>query len=148
MTLFVHPVPPKHLDHFLLGGIVGGVVVRNGPGIYGLEGRTLIFTAPVGVVTFAPAVGEAMTPLAIKAQIEADIPALLVTFIEGSLAINLAAPALGIALSPAGTANPYLGFDTLAATEGTYYNPPGGGVPELVSIKQISGGFIQVITDE
>ena len=151
MTLQVHKVHHSDLEHFLLGGIMGAVVVKNSPGISGLVGKTLNFTAPVGVVTFV-----APDPLpvfddvneSLKLRIETDVAALRVTFPGGRLAINLAVPGTGVALANTGTANPLLGFSTATATAGTYYNPPGGGAPELVSVGQIGDGYLQVITDE
>ena len=148
MTLRVHRVHHSGLKHFLQGGILGGMILGNNAGYY-LDAKTLNFTAPAGAVVFAAAHPTApLTPLEIKAQIEAAIAALRVTFPGGSIGINLAAPAVGVVLANTGTANTTLGFGSAVPTTGVFYNPPGGGAPELVSVNQIGDGYLQVITEE
>ena len=153
MTLRVHNMHHSRLEHFLQGGIIGSSM-KGPPGVankaFDLVGKTLIFTAPAGVVTFvAPAPpASLLSPQDVKAQIEAQIAALKVTFPGHSLAINLATPAIGVNLNSTGTANSLLGMSKATITLGTFYNPPGGGAPELVSVGQVGDGYLQVITDE
>jgi hypothetical protein len=149
MTLYVYNIPSVDLEHFLQGGIVGAGVV--GKLFYGLHGKTLNFTAPIGVVAFAAPGGSAQSPLTIqdvKAQIEAAIATLLVTFKDGHIRIGMATPSAGVVLSGAGTANAILGFGTTTPTTGTFFNKPAGGVPEFVMANPLDQGRWQVVTWE
>jgi hypothetical protein len=138
------------LDFFLTGGIIGGTKMP-GRRIYGLDGRTLIFTAPAATVTFASVpVGTQMWLLFpdIKAQIEAAAATLRVTLVDGRIAINLATlTGTPIEMSAAGTANTIFGFSNSVATAGTFYAPPAGMAPALVSFSPDWDGYV-VITDE
>ncbi|MHB8815791.1 MAG: hypothetical protein ACYDAE_21370 [Steroidobacteraceae bacterium] len=144
--------------NFLNGGIVGGSTNRsnagggvpagNMNGIYGLVGKTLIFTSPAAAtVTFVAASGaggSAAPPGTnpdpntlmfkdIAAQIAAALPTVKVTLTpDQQLCILETTPAMGVAIAAAGTANSLLGFDTSAATIGKLYPPAavaGGATP-------------------
>ena len=149
MTLHVYSVKPTQLNHFLQGGILGGRVV--GRTFYRIHGKTLIFTNPIGTVTFAAPGGSQEVPLTIqdiKAQIELAIVTLRVTYVEGYLGINRAIPSVGVVLSAAGTANTILGFSDSAVTTGKFFNQPGGGVPEFVTLSNTDQALFQIITWE
>lgn len=152
MTLHVHKKSPARLQHFLQGGILGGSIKSvNGVAkkYYGLTGKTLIFTAPLGTVTFTAIAGQDYhTPQDVKAQVEAQVITLKVTFPESYIAVNLVVPAIGVNLNSTGTANQLLGFSVNKITKGVFYNAPGGGVPELITVYPIDQGRIHVITDE
>ena len=134
---------------FLNGGVVGGPVNRSGTagaggtpmplGLVNLVGLTLIFTLPSPVtVTFvrSDGAGGSATPPGtnpdpftllfkdIKAQIEAAIPAVLVTLdADQQLVFTEVTPTGGVTVSDAGTANGILGFDSNIDTVGKVYSP-------------------------
>jgi len=149
MTLQVRQIHHSKLEHFLKGGITGGVAVTNPVARFFVHGLTLVFNNPVGLVGFVAAGGPSdfLTPKEVKTQIEAAV-AVTVTFHQGRLCLIESGPLGGVDLSAAGTANQILGFGTTTDTVGTFYNPPGGGAPELVAIGQVGDGFLQVVTDE
>ena len=149
MTLQVHQVHHSMLEHLLQGGIIGGKVVGSPPSNLLLHGLTLVFNAPAGTVTFTSSGGvqEPLTLQEIKTQIEAAV-AVTVTFSYGQIAFKETVPSAGVDLDATGTANALLGFGSGGDAVGTFYNPPGGGAPELVSIGQVGDGFLQVVTSE
>jgi hypothetical protein len=138
--------------NFLNGGIVGGTLVKAqgggtpanlGPGINGLVGKTLIFTAPASAtVTFATVAtgGGSADPTTsppgtnpdpytllfkdIKKQIEAAVSGtLVIQNAEGQLVIIESSPSGGVTLVKTGTANALLGFDISKDTVGKVYKP-------------------------
>jgi len=147
MTLQVYRVHHSRLKDLLEGAITGAKVVGNNEGLP-LDGLTLLFNTPLGgSVTFsASGPTGLLTPLEIKAQIEAAVATVDVTFPDGRLSMRR--KNANINLDAAGTANTLLGFNIDADTTGTWVNPPGGGVPEFVTADQIGDGHLQVILDE
>lgn len=135
------------VQSFLNGAVSSGNTVNqvqggpsnHGPGITGLVGLTITFSAPgpTGTVTFVASSGSNPDPNTllfkdIKAQIEAAIPTLKVNTYDGYLSIIEATPASGVTVAKTGTANTLLGFDTANATVGKYYLPIGAaGTPPV-----------------
>lgn len=115
---------------FLNGGLVLQLPPNSGmQKMRGLVGKTLIFTQPSSVtVTFAedsPGSGPDLTLLQALAQIRAAIPALqtpIHSMGEGVVLIEVA-PANGVTLTGAGTANSYFGL-TAAGAATVVYDPP------------------------
>lgn len=138
---------------FLNGGLIasrpvsntqgGGTPAGLGVGFSGLVGTTLKFVLPSAVtVTFVAANGaggsaDPVLPVAqrnpdpytllfqdIKKQIEAAIPAVVVTQYSQRLVLIEAAPSGGVTVDKTGTANAILGFGSAANTVGLKYAPP------------------------
>lgn len=119
----------------LQGGLLSGKDIGAGS-VYGLDGKTLVFTSPVGTVTFATPNGSEQEPLTLKeivAQINA-VPALAgyAHIYKGKLMLKGAAK---VTMSNTSTAAADLGFDSGGST-GTLYAAPGGSAPALVSIQE------------
>lgn len=121
---------------FLQGRIVGSVnVFKTHSSLY-LHGKTLIFATPADTCTFDSTPDGAQIPLTqaeIKAQIEAQVADVSVTFDNGRVSLHLTAGG-PIVLDKDGTANAQLGFDTTTDTSAAVYAEPGGTPPALVQI--------------
>jgi hypothetical protein len=123
------------LELFLNGAIIGADVTR---GIMGLVGEKLTFTQPAGTVTFVRGAGPEPDVLLLKdlkAQIEGALPALLVTSLDGRLALVEKTPASGVALAAAAqAAKALLGFDAAGPAQGKVHRPLGvAGPPPFVT---------------
>lgn len=104
----------EELNAFLRGGIIGGADIRRG--VYGLDGLTLVFSAPAATVTFAtvpPSTQIALSAKEILTQIEAVVAlAGFGTFErEGKLRFEDPAAAVAVVLA-SGTALSKLGFNS------------------------------------
>ncbi len=132
------------LNQLLQGAMMGGADLKAG--VFGLDGRTLILTAPAVTVTFDTNPEGAQQPLTAK-QIMDQVNAAsagLASIYQGHLVLQDAA---GVTVGN-GTANAKLGFKNGAAV--VPYAAPGNTAPALVSVDPIqqSGGGYLVITDE
>jgi hypothetical protein len=138
------------LNHFLQGGIFGGVDLRRTASSLYLNGLTLVFNAPTGTVTFSAANQQPLTILEVATQIKAQLVTVTPRIIEGRLWIVEATVAAGVDLDATGTANQLLGFSTTDDTVGVVYGAPGGTAPTLVSISPGGGTDSEYIvtTDE
>ena len=137
------------LDIFLRGGIVAGDI-KVYP-VYGLHGKTLVFTSPTATtVTFADATGAGLTLKDIVSQINSGISNVTAKLVNGKLCIVHTAGTTKIAVTAAtSTAAPILGMSSSVDSSGTVYAPPSGAAPRLIDFKP-SGrldGLI-VITEE
>ena len=153
------------LNVFLQGGIIGGKSLKSAvspsgapavnEGLFKLDGKTLIFTAPASeTVTFASTNAteqEPMTLQQIKTQVEAQTTGVLVRWTTDRrlILIQTVPGALGVTVTAAGTANPFLGFSTGVATDGTFYNSNGVTSPFLISVSsEFQSGSYIVTTEE
>jgi hypothetical protein len=135
------------LELFLNGAIFGGDVTR---GIAGLVGLPLTFAQPAATVTFVRSAGPDPDVLLfkdLKAQIEGAAAALLVTSLDGRLAIVEKVPAAGVALAaPAQAAKALLGFDATGATRGRVHRPLGvAGAPPFVTQAYAAAATVHVV---
>jgi len=123
----------QEAEHVINGGIIGGreLVVIEGK-VYGLDGKTLIFTTPAGTVTFSDKVGAGHTLAEVIAEIKAVHAGLQPKFVKKSLWVIETTPTNGVVITGAGTANPVFGFGAVTVT-GTVYDVPGGTPPRLIS---------------
>jgi hypothetical protein len=147
------------INVFLRGGIIGGkdfrptATTQNSP-VYGIAGKTLIFTTPSATVTFTTpgsAQQEGLDLKAILAQITAALGGnYIARAFQGRIAIIDKTAAVIVSLNSTGTANAMLGFDSSPATVGKIYAAPGNAAPALVSIasESLSGNSYVVTTDE
>lgn len=142
----------QRLDLMLRGGIAAGSQVKAP--IYGLHGLKLVFTAPVGTVTFSDPTGAGLTIKDVISQIKAAIAALAPKFVDGRLFLEAATPAV-ITLNTQetqSTAARIFGFATTSGAStmsGTLYAAPDGSVPRLVNISPSSQmDSIIVVTEE
>ena len=148
----------EEVNTFLRGGIKGGAQLAlqpSGPvgaqtlAVFGLHGKTLVFNAPSGTITFADATGIGLTLVDIAAQIKAGLAALAIRFDNRHLMLEYATPGTAVNLDLTGTANPIFGFDTAADTAGVVYAPYTGTAPRLLSLQpwgQMDG--VVVVTEE
>jgi hypothetical protein len=128
----------NEMQLFLNGALIGGPI-PNGMGA--LVGLTLTFTAPAFALTFAPSDATDRDPNLLlfsdlKAQIEAENDAVLVTQWNGRIVFIEKTPSSGMAFGtedePAKT---LLGFDKNRAMVGRLFHPPGiGGPPNFTYI--------------
>jgi hypothetical protein len=122
-------------QYFMNGAVLGKpmpINSQNGPGWYGLVGKTLILVAPGATITFVAGTGPdpSLLQLAdVKAQIETAVAGLLVTTAEQQLVIIERTPTTGVVIGHTGTANSILGFDIQSNTVGKVYAPPGSASP-------------------
>lgn len=143
----------EDIQLFLSGGVVGGRILANQTGrVQNLHNKTLI----IGLitVTFNEALGAAglgggLTVKEICQQIVAA--AVLVTpgLINGRLSITELAPAVGVTVDHAGTANPLLGFSATTDTVGVVIKAPGLGAPEFIGIttKFAADGYLLIVNE-
>jgi hypothetical protein len=135
------------VNNFLRGGVIGGKDLKSG-GVFGLGGKTLVFTSPSATVTFATAHNSSQEVLTLKdilAQINA-VGALTGYAKSGEGHIFLEDPAgsTKVVLSNTGTANALLGFDP-DGVSGIVFAAPGGTPPALISVDPLSlsgGGYV------
>jgi hypothetical protein len=135
------------VNTFLRGGIKGGAELS--PTVFGLHGKTLVFNAPSGTVTFADATGAGLTLDAIATQIKAAIATLAVRFDSRHVVLEYATPGTAVNLDNTGTANAAFGFDTAADTVGKVFAPYTGSAPRLLSLQpwgQMDG--VVTVTEE
>lgn len=134
----------EEVNTFLRGGIKGGAQLSLQPAgpvgaqtlaVLGLHGKTLVFNAPAGTVTFADATGAGLTLDAIAAQIKAALATLAVRFDNRHLVLEYATPGTAVNLDLTGTANAAFGFDTAADTVGKVFAPYTGAAPRLISLQ-------------
>lgn len=140
------------LDLMLRGGISAGSQVK--PPIYGLHGLKLVFTSPVGTVTFSDPTGAGLTFQQVIAQIKAAIAALAPRFVDGRLFLEATTP-VAITLNTqetSSTAARVFGFATTtgaSTVSGVLYAAPDGSAPRLVNISPASQmDSIIVVTEE
>jgi len=135
---------------FLQGGIRFPLPYKGNELLYGLHGKTLIFTAPAVTVTFADASGSGLRIAEVMAQIIADsVDVLRCSLRDGILYVKQTTPTAGVVLGSAGTANAYFSIASGIVLTGTFYNPPDGAAPRLVSFADtgIMDGFT-LLTEE
>ena len=144
---------------FLRGGIIGGkdfrptATTQNSP-VYGIAGKTLIFTTPNATVTFTTPGSAQQEGLDLKAILAQITTALGGNYIarafQGRIAIIDKTAAVIVNLNSTGTANAMLGFDAALPTVGKIYAAPGNAAPALVSFgpESLTGISYLVITDE
>jgi hypothetical protein len=136
---------------FLQGAIFGGTNITRG--VNGLVGQTLTFGTPAGSCTFAAGADPngVLRPLEIITQIMAVVAlaTLSVRLLDGKIVFIEKVPALGVALGGAvQPAKAILGFELDSTLAGTFYNPPGGGSPELVTMYSDPSGAHIIVTEE
>lgn len=148
----------EEVNTFLRGGIKGGAPLTlqpSGPvgaqtlAVFGLHGKTLVFNAPAGTVTFADATSSGLTLDAIALQIKTAIAALAVRFDSRRVVLEYATPGTAVNLDNTGTANALFGFDTAADTVGKVFAPYTGSAPRLLSLQpwgQMDG--VVAVTEE
>lgn len=155
MTIRIKEFPDLFtVETFLNGGIRGGRQVVNASGLLrNLHGKTLIFTAPAAVtVTFDEAAGEAglyggLTPAEVAGQITSALAGVEASFRDKVLTLVEAAPASGVSLAAAGTANQHFGFSGATPASGTVYNIPSGAAPKFISVaaKPTGDGYLVIV---
>lgn len=146
----------NEVEFFLRGGLRSGALPSSGPvvdeTIYGLNGKTLVFTTPAATVTFSVTGGD-QAGLSLKdviAQIQAALGGSYVVGVQNrSLIVTAVTPGV-IVLSKNGTANPILGFDTTTDTTTKKYAAPTDAAPRLISIDTFgpSESVLLVTTEE
>lgn len=137
----------EEMELFLRGGISGGKQIASSSGVVlGLHGKTLIFAAPVGTVTFSDPSGDGLTLSEIAQQIAAVVT-VASQFRGGSLSLVQPTPTTGVSLSKSGTANKFFGFSGATDSVGTVVNGPSGAVPRLLQTlpKAQNDGFYAVL---
>ena len=122
----------EEVNTFLRGGLKGGAQLN--PTVFGLHGKTLVFNAPSGTITFADATGAGLTLDAIAAQIKAGLATLAVRFDNRHIVLEYATPGTAVNLDMTGTANGIFGFDAAADTVGKVFAPYTGTAPRLLSL--------------
>jgi hypothetical protein len=122
---------------------------KAGDRFFGLDGRTLVFTAPAGTVTFADPTAEGLTVAQMSAQIMAAISTISLLQNRGDLwLVHKVSGAVDLVGTHAtSTASDTLGFADEASVSGTAYNPPDGVAPKLVQVVSHGGGFA-LVTEE
>jgi hypothetical protein len=133
------------MEHFLNGGILGGPscpVFDGQPGIPGLVGQTLTFTAPAGAVTFvAGQFGDYLRFLDIKSQIEAVLTTLSVVSVNGNVGFVAKNASYGVALSGnTEIAKAILGFAYDKAAAGKVYGADPATAPAMVEAYAANDG--------
>lgn len=128
----------SEFEWFLRGGIIGAVVnlsTGTPPGLWGLVGQTVTFTVPADSVTFVLGADPNgfLTPAEIKAQMEAAIAGIVVSFSRNRLSIIESTPTNGIDIGSAAAepARGILGFNPSAGGHviGKVINSFVGGAP-------------------
>lgn len=152
MALLVRKISEiTRVNALLRGGIFGSVDLRKGL-VYGLHGKTLIFTAPAATVTFTTPNSSAQDGLTLSAILEQinDVAALdgWVKAYEGALLAVDPAGSTAVVLDKDGTANTIFGFQKNVDTAGVVYAAPGGAAPALVSVDPIQYADLYVVTTE
>lgn len=147
MALFIQKFGSREeAELFLQGGIIGGTSLvgvgqpKGGRPLY-LHGETLIFTgANTDMVTFAATPANAQVPLSIDEVISQigtqTTNGVLAKVFKGRLLLRDAGatPSAALGLSASSTALAKLGFEAGKAVSGTFYAPPEGAPPRLVSV--------------
>ena len=120
----------------LQGGIRFGIPLKGNEKFFGLDGLTLVFTAPSTTITFADPDSLGLLVKDVIDQIDSDSASALRAFVRDSVfyviqptpsaavSLNLAAPS---------TAAPNFGLKTTGTLTGIKYNPPDGVAPRLIS---------------
>jgi hypothetical protein len=139
----------EEVNTFLRGGHIGGKSLKGG--LYGLDGKTLVFTTPVGTVTFATPNNSQQESLSLRDimdQINAVHTGMAHTGQGGKLFLEMPTPA-GIVATSASSALALLGFDK-AGLSGTVYNPPAGATPALrqLAATPLGAGSFILLLDE
>lgn len=136
-------------NNFVQGGIRLPLAFKGNERVFGLHGLTLVFTAPVGKVTFADAAGEGLLVKDIIDQINGDVAALRAELRDGVLYVRQVTPTASVVLDgAASTARPVLRLKN-GNISGKFYNPPNGVAPRLVSFADtgVMDGFT-LLTEE
>lgn len=138
------------INTLLRGGIRGGRLIDSG--IYGLDGQTLVFTAPAITITFATTPSgeqQVLTRKEILDQINTGALDGWAKFADGLLTVVDPAGATAVDLANTSTALAAFGFDADGAT-GVVYAAPGGAAPALVSVglESLSSSTYLVATEE
>ena len=121
-------------NYLLNGGVIGGLSLAKG--IWGLDGKTLVFTSPIaGTVTFSAPGGLLMAP-DIMNQIEAQTVGLKARLVDNRLALIEENPSKGVAIDSSSTALTLLGFSGASSAVGTKVSTDG-----LYNFSGIGGGF-------
>lgn len=138
----------KEMEFFLQGGVRGGKVVVNQWGrLYGLHGKTLIFTTPAATITFSDPTGAGLTYEAISDQIRATATTLFVFWRDKIMHIQMATPTAAVVVDKDGTANSTFGFSGAKDHAGQYFTGPSGSVPRLIEtgVKPRRDGFYVIV---
>jgi hypothetical protein len=139
---------------FLRGGVSTTTIADAAPVVsptlvYGLDGKTLVFTTPSATVTFSDPTGAGLSISEIADQIQTELTSTYaVTIMNRAIHIVKVAPA-AIVLGGAGTANTMLGFPA-AGVASVKYAAPDGVAPRLVWLTTTGSpsGTIVVTTEE
>ena len=137
-------------NNFLQGAIRLPLPYKGNERIFGLDGLTLVFTAPAGTVTFADAASEGLTLKEVIEQINTDVAALRAELRDGVLYVKQVTPSASVVLNLAtSTAAPIFKLKTTGTLSGKFYNPPDGVAPRLVSFADtgVMDGFT-LLTEE
>ena len=137
MSIRVHRFETSDdVEHFLNGGIVGGKEVVQAGRLLGLHGLTLVFNTPSGTVTFDDPTGVGLTLADVKAQVQADVSTIKVTFKSYKIRFIQATPTAPVVLDATGTANSMFGFSDAVDATGIVFAPVGGTPPCVMSTEQ------------
>jgi hypothetical protein len=152
MALLVRKVGDLiELNVLLRGGIFSGREIKAA--LYGLDGKTLVFTTPAATVTFDTNPEGSQQSLSLQDIVEQINATVGLTGYAKAFKsrIQLQKPTgnAAVVLSGTGTANALLGFGDSTVT-GVVYAAPGGSAPALVSIESIqqTGAGYLVTTNE
>ena len=142
----------EEVNAILRGGRVGGAnLFKAGKDLYGLGGKTIVFTAPAGTVTFVTDNNLSQESLALKDIIDQinAVHAGLARAINGRLHLEQVGAAAAVAWS-SGTALPQLGLGPNAAFAGDLYSTAGGAAPSLEQMftSPISGATYILVINE
>lgn len=141
------------VNQFLRGDILSGPLSEAAPVIsptvlYGLDGKTLVFTTPAVTVTFSDTTHKGLLISEVVAQIQAALGGgYVVGAFERRLRIEKAAPGV-LVLAGTGTANAKLGFQSITTTS-IKYAAPDGAAPRFVWLSSVGvGEAVIVVTEE
>lgn len=140
-------------EHFLNGGIIGGDVLNSQqPGVSGLAGNTLTFSAPAGHVDFvAGANGDYLLFSEIKAQIETALGDTNIRVVAFGTRIGFIHPTAASAIALDSTdeiAKAILGFAKNKAAAGKKYGAVAGTPPALIEAYAPNDGSHVIFTVE
>jgi len=141
----------RELEIFLQGAIMAGVQIPA-LGLFGLNGKTLIFSSPgAATVTFVTTPAGSQIPLEfkdIKSQIETAVPAVKALMYDRRLVLIEAAVGSGVTITKLGTSNSILGFDSAVAdTIGKVIKPGPAVKPYFLQMLPTDDGFV-LLTEE
>lgn len=139
------------LQTFLVGGVIGSQPLYGR--VPGFHGKTLVFTEPFAhppatkTVTFSAPTGY-INMQAIKLQIEAIVPNVVVSWREGRIVMVEAVANKGVAITSAGTANPLLGFGPHNQVGHVFVWHTAAGTHKVLQTVQLDDRLVLVTAEE